>query len=104
MLRAFGDAEAINEAWERDLKGSKEFLRQRCREALAPEREERREPKGSEGQVLSLSQQRPVSELLAECEAAVLRGAEDIESLVVYEPGGSLPHKEPLDGPQVPGP
>ena len=37
-LRAFGDAEAINEAWERDLEGFKEFLRQRCRETLAPER------------------------------------------------------------------
>jgi hypothetical protein len=38
MLRAFGDADAINEAWERDLEGFKEFLRQRCRETLAPER------------------------------------------------------------------
>ena len=37
-VEALGDAQAINAAWELPLDGFKEFLRQRCREALAPER------------------------------------------------------------------
>jgi hypothetical protein len=38
MLRALGDPAPVNEAWELPLEDFKEFLRQRCREALAPER------------------------------------------------------------------
>jgi hypothetical protein len=38
VIRAFGGAEAVNEAWELPFEDFKEFLRQRCREALAPER------------------------------------------------------------------
>ena len=34
VVEAFGDAEDVNQAWERDLEGFKEYLRGRCREAL----------------------------------------------------------------------
>ena len=41
VIRAFGDPTPIDEAWERDLEGFKDFLRDRCREALEREREQK---------------------------------------------------------------
>jgi phenylpropionate dioxygenase-like ring-hydroxylating dioxygenase large terminal subunit len=38
VVRAFGNPVPIDEAWERDLEGFKDFLRDRCREALEAER------------------------------------------------------------------
>jgi hypothetical protein len=38
VVRAFGDPALIEEAWELDLEGFKEFLRSRCREALETRR------------------------------------------------------------------
>ena len=38
VIRAFADPTPINEAWELPLEDFKQFLRDRCREALAPER------------------------------------------------------------------
>ena len=38
VVRAFGNPVPINEAWERDLEEFKDFLRDRCRDALETRR------------------------------------------------------------------
>lgn len=38
VVRAFGNPVPIDAAWERDMEGFKDFLRERCREALELER------------------------------------------------------------------